>query len=76
MEQTKLYSVEYVDDEGDSVLNHVYMTTQGALDLLEKMRIGGVACTICDLSRTSVTLADVSSLDAGQMGQAGRGLIE
>jgi hypothetical protein len=74
MGKTRLYSVEYIDDEGDSVINHAYMTPQQALDLLERMRVQGVGATICDLSGSSGT--DVMSVDEGQMGKAGRRLIE
>lgn len=76
MEKTRLYSVEYMDDEGDTIVSHSLMTPQEALNLLEKMRMKGVSCTICDLSGVGTGTPDVPSLDARQMGQAGRGLIK
>jgi hypothetical protein len=50
MEAKRLYSVEFIDDEGESILKHQIMTPSEAEKLIEIMRKNRIFGTICDLS--------------------------
>jgi hypothetical protein len=44
------YSVEYVDEEGELNIKHIFMTREESLELLEEFRLHGVTASINQLS--------------------------
>lgn len=45
-----MYSVEFVDGEGETVVRHQMLTPTQAGALMDKMLSEGIGCTIYDLS--------------------------
>lgn len=56
MEQKNIYTMTYVDDEGDSIVKHVEMTQTQALELMEELRSSGRSVSINRITGAGVTL--------------------
>ena len=59
----RFYSIEYVDDEGDTVVRHAMMTREEAGRLLAEFASRGVPATVNDLTPEQVDAAAVLSGD-------------
>jgi hypothetical protein len=65
-DEKRFYSVEYVDEEGELNIKHVFMTHDESLELLEMFRSHGVTASINQLShnnQSSPELPAVHSVD-------------
>lgn len=74
----RFHSIEYVDDEGETVVRHAFMTRQEAEQLLEEFASRGSSVVIHDLTPEQVDAAAVLSGDEGspQLEAAPRGRLE
>lgn len=59
----RFHSIEYVDDEGDTVVRHAMMTRPEAEQLLGEFAARGASVTINDLTPEQVDAAAVLSED-------------
>jgi len=65
-DEKRFYSIEYVDEEGELNIKHVFMTQDESLELLEMFRLHGVTASINQLSHVdqlSPELPAVHSID-------------
>lgn len=60
------YSMEYIDDEGETVIRHAMLTQPDALALMESFARAGVSVTMYDLTPPQVDEAAVLSGDGSQ----------
>lgn len=74
----RFHSIEYVDDEGDTVVRHAMMTRPEAEQLLEEFASRGASVTINDLTPEQVDAAAVLSGDeeSPKLEAAPRGRLE
>lgn len=74
----RFHSIEYVDDEGDTVVRHAMMTKEEAEQLLGEFASRGASVTINDLTPESVDAAAVLSGDGEdpRLEAAPRGRLE
>lgn len=50
MEVVRMYSIEFLDDEGETVVRHQMLTPAQAGSLMDKMISEGIGCIMYDLS--------------------------
>jgi len=68
----KTWTVEYIDDDGDSVVEQVQATDDRMAELLIEMSVSGLNPMAHDLSPQSpVDISTVSLLDEGTIGRSG-----
>jgi hypothetical protein len=74
----RFHSIEYVDDEGDTVVRHAFMTRQEAEQLLGEFASRGASVTINDLTPEQVDAAAVllPDGDSPRLEAAPRGRLE
>jgi hypothetical protein len=74
----RFHSIEYVDDEGDTVVRHAMMTREEAELLLAEFASRGSSVTINDLTPEQVDAAAVLSGDgeSPRLGAPPRGRLE
>lgn len=70
------YTIEYIDDDGDTVIQHVSMTQPQALELLEKFVKRGTTAKIYDLTPPQVDEASTVILQNDELAKITDGRIK